>query len=156
MNDWVCKQCKEPGHKSNTCPIDNQASVDPDQQIQYQNEASGKLESSSTEQAPVTQTERRERTPKENRRKKKGKKKQKSKKSDSKPVETYFKSAVKDDNKQQKNKTPVCRSPPTPIDELKMQKKSKTDDSSESPSSDDEDYHDSSGSDSRQSQDTLT
>ena len=156
VNDWVCKQCKTTGHKSDACPIDIQMPVDRDQRSENQPTVSNMTEIIA-EQMPEDKTEtgQREITKKESRRKKKGKK-QKARKNGSKPIESYFKSASKDGDKLQKNKSSVCRSPPTPIDELKTQKKSKLDDSSDISSSDDEDYNDSSGSDTQRSQGTLT
>lgn len=130
VNDWVCKQCKTTGHKSDACPIDIQMPVDPDQQSENQPSVSNMTEIIA-ERMPEAQTEtetetgQRATTKKESRRKKKGKK-QKAQKNGSKPIESYFKSASKDGDKLQKNKSSVCRSPPTPIDELKTQKKEQT------------------------------
>lgn len=92
----------------------------------------------------------------------KGKEKKRASKSQTasvQSIQTFFQTANQISEKPLKQKPPINRSPPTPVDELQAQKKSKIHNSADSSSSDeniDDSYDDSSGSESQLSQDTAT
>ncbi|MEW8543140.1 MAG: hypothetical protein AB2693_06355, partial [Candidatus Thiodiazotropha sp.] len=161
LNDWVCKSCKQSGHKSGDCTValqDSQESEEP----AHPDQPSHPLQSHAVEpqvggaigpdQTPVSATSS------ESKRKKK-KTKVKSKHGNTKPIQSFFQQSSKQSEPKQKQKLSVSRSPPTPVDVLQAQKKSKFHESGDDSSDGDDNggsYDDSSGSESQMSQGTIT
>ena len=149
-NDWVCKSCKEPGHKQSDCPY-AEASENP---LSIPEPVSGHIELAPTagdHSAESTLTvgdhgvqkngsfdhgkDVDEKDADGKRKKKKGKrrtKKDKTKTGDrgNRPIDSFFQAGVRkgDESTPKPSNRPRSRSPPTPIDELIAQKKSKASD----------------------------
>lgn len=154
LNDWVCKNCKQSGHKSGDCTValqDSHESQEPAHRDQPPR-PEPQVGASEAGRTPVSAT------PSVSKRKKK-KSKVKSKQGNTKPIQSFFQQTNKQSEQQQKQKPSISRSPPTPVDILQAQKKSKLHESSDDSSDGDDNggsYDDSSGTESQMSQETIT
>lgn len=154
LNDWVCKNCKQSGHKSGDCTVTLQDSHESQEPAHHDQPPRPEPQVGSSEagSTPVSAT------PSVSKRKKK-KSKVKSKQGNTKPIQSFFQQTNKQSEQQQKQKPSISRSPPTPVDILQAQKKSKLHESSDDSSDGDDNggsYDDSSGTESHMSQETIT